>query len=684
MNILKKLLCITLALLLVTSLAACGGDAESSTTQGGSSSQGQSNNDSQSGSSGEGESSSDSDSQGTPSYDRPQDDPNTEYEEEEQEEKIWTGKISDGDLKGGGTEELPYLIYTPSQLAYALTKGGDKGYCYQLQNDIYLNDVSDKNWMKNKNNIPWVTEEFVGSIDGNGFCIYGIWFDPENAPKNAGLMNKFSGGKIKNLGIRNSFILAKEYAGGFAGIVNAADEASFENCFVDETVFVQYTTNGNHGAGGIIGYCNGGSKDRPALSLENCYSKAQVAGLNTQERVNGIIGTSWTCSYTMKNCYSVGYAPYFGKNSNTASKLLTGGAKKSEVYSNIYTDARSPIGEESFTQLSTSKMKGNGAKSSMKLDFSNTFETVSGGFPKLRIFKDISGKDVSVPSIENLSFQEREFKNGKGTEASPFIITTAEELRKVVSSDWPDTYFELGGNIKDNNTSGGMWAVMGNPWETGGNKSFAGHFDGKGYTVSGLCLNESPAEGEISSENPVGLFPKVNTKATICNVKLSNCVFSGKSYVGGIVGMITGGGKNSTEYLRISGCSVDSTVYLTGQTVGGIFGGGGGGVEISDCIFTGNISNATGSDDFNNRGNGIVGDIWSSNYKLIRCVSPEYPAYRKQFVPKEISAVYSSVELTGVTVLDLLLMKGSSAKTNMPDLDWAGRWITTTKYPTIK
>ncbi len=601
-------------------------------------------------------------------------------EEGEMASGVWSGKVAEGVQKGGGTEELPFYIYTAEELAYALTEGGADGYFYQLQNDIYLNDVSSAEWFKNKNNNPWLdTKDFNGSLDGNGFCIYGLWYDSENLFDNAGLLSSMEGGTIKNLGIRKSFIVANNYVGGFVGVASASKKV-IENCFVDETVYVQYASNGNNGAGGIIGYAAGNAESESTLDIINCYSKAQVTGRNTKERVNGIIGTAWTCSYTMKNCYSIGQAPYFASSEKNASTLLSNGVAAAEVYSNIYTDSRDAANKEVFKKLSLSKMKNSSAASSLAgFDFSAVWEAVEGGSPKLKVFTAIDGKDIAVTTaIGDVQTVKSDFTSGLGTKEKPYVVTTAEQLRKVVSSDWSGTYFSLEQDIYVNDTSKASWSLTGKGWVATTTSAFSGYFEGNGHTVYGLLLSEIPETGKNMGSGGAGLFPAISTSAVIRNVHIKDASITGKTNVGGIAGTVNGN-KNSA-CAQIIGCSVDESVILRGQTVGGIIGSGGGGANIAYCGFSGVIVEATGSSGNINRGNGIVGDIWSTNYRIAECYSANYKAYRDQFKPAVIGAVYG-VAQKGVTPVTAEQMQGEAARTSMPELNWGSYWNTTATYP---
>lgn len=593
---------------------------------------------------------------------------------------VWDGKVAENVARGGGTEEAPYLITSPRELAYAFSAGNKEGYYYQLACDIYLNDVSSVNWMNNEGNNVWLTNRsFIGHLDGNGFCIYGIYIDKAQNAKNAGLAATTENSSFKNLGIRSSFISAQNYCGAFAGIAQGSMGVSFENCFVDETVYVQYYNKGNNGAGGIIGYAATGGTKEATLTFKNCYGKAQVTGL-VAERVNGIIGTSWDAAYTMEDCFSVGQKPFHARTERQASMLLANGKKTSEVYIDIYTNAKAASGKESWKLLSAANMRGEAAAKNMSgLDFESTFQTVSKGYPKLKVFESVEGTDISVPTIDGMSEAASDFAGGKGTKESPYVIKTAEQLRLVVSSSWANTYFKLANDIYVNKTGTESWTAKAEKWIQKTDLSFAGNFDGQGHTIYGLYYDDVAAEGDIVSGG-LGLFPGVSGKAVIRNVHIKEAYLSGKAYVGAIAGQVQGNSK-STEYAQIIGCSVDDTVVLSGQTVGGILGGGGGGASITYSCFTGTIIEPTGGVA---RGNGMVGDIWSKNYKLAECYSLGYTTYRGHYTPDHLGPVYGEKAQNGVTVITPAGISGAAAESTMPDLSWGSAWKTTNGYPLPK
>ncbi len=331
----------------------------------------------------------------------------------------WDGSVASGIAKGAGTKDAPYYIESAAEFAYALSEGAGRGYYYQLSCDIYLNDVSANDWMLNKNNNAWFTgNSFNGHLDGNGYCVYGLWIDPTEPPDQAGLVAWFSGGSITNLGLRYSFIIGNKQAGGFVGRAMQGDLKQIKNCFVDESVYVW--VNSGEACGGILGYAYSYGGATASIEFENCYSKAQLYNGNTDKhrRANGIVGVSYDCGYSMKNCLAVNASPYYGPYDRWISDVVTkGGIKASEVYKNVYGTENSAQEKESWTTVSLDSIKGENAKTTLKgFDFNNTWQTVAGGTPKLRIFTGIDGKDLSVYDISLISLES--FKKPAGKPAA--------------------------------------------------------------------------------------------------------------------------------------------------------------------------------------------------------------------------------------------------------------------------
>ena len=615
--------------------------------------------------------------------------------EEPDDGKIWNGTKAEAFENGSGTEDDPYVITRGSELLLAVTTN-DKDTYYILANDIYLNDVSDIQWYKNENNNEWVkTTSFSGTLDGDGHIVYGVWYPEDTDGKATGLVSKFKTGTIKNIGVRYSCIYATQFAGGIAGYVEAGGLNTFDSCFVDETVTVGYTSTGSEvGAGGIMGFDkNDEDINAPRVEISNCYSKAALEGASS-DKVNGIVGSIWKVSITVKNCYSVNSSPYYMRSTGTVSGYFwnydknlpedqqkwSEGAESnidgrviSDAVLNNYTDTKykdtEPSSAENYSVLSRADMVGGNALESMSaLDFENVYETVEKGTPKLRIFESITGEDIDTSQDAQI------FSGGDGSKGNPYIIETVEQLRYLMeSSDTYGKYYILANDLYINDTSDPDWKTK-NPeeWYDRNDKiTFSGNFDGRGHYIYGLYVNQKPTEDTSNmNNNGAALFPICDTRAVIRNVHIRDSYISGTGYVGSIIGRLKK--YNDTTMAQVAGCSADSSVELHGQSTGGMVGGGNRGLDLQYCYFTGTVTSTA------NRGNALVGDIWSSYQRVAQCYSIGYANFRNgsNNIPSSVLVLYGTVEQNKTVVVEEEAMYGESAKSAMPKLKWDDIWYT--------
>ncbi len=247
---------------------------------------------------------------------------------------MWGG-LGDSELEGSGTEADPYLITTGEELAFVMANNGDinadaKGDHFKLTKDIYLNNVFAENWKERADNNLWYSPadkdafsamSFVGNLDGNGYCIYGIWNPKDSTAYASGLVPGASGATIKNLGIKESQIAATLYAGGFVGYCSGG-AITLSGCFTDSTVdVIQNDNSKNGGAGGLVGYVANGSASN-YLNVTNCYSLANCTSARSQStRANGILGTIWKGAHKVSDSYAFGNAPYYTESGSLLSPL---------------------------------------------------------------------------------------------------------------------------------------------------------------------------------------------------------------------------------------------------------------------------------------------------------------------------------------------------------------------------
>ena len=177
---------------------------------------------------------------------------------------------------------------------------------------------------------------------------------------------------------------------------------------------------------------------------------------------------------------------------------------------------------------------------------------------------------------------------GEGTEESPYIVSTADDLHNITESGYYKLAndIDVSGWIEENNAEGG-WSPIG-----GIGPALAITLDGDGHTVSGLRC--------YAGYTNTGLFAKIAKDGIVKNLKIELAdgnVYTESNSFGAIVGLNKG---------TISNCEVIGTVS-DGLTIGGIAGENMGSIER--CHTAGSISSATTSASVG----GICGNVSTGN-----------------------------------------------------------------------
>ena len=191
-----------------------------------------------------------------------------------------------------------------------------------------------------------------------------------------------------------------------------------------------------------------------------------------------------------------------------------------------------------------------------------------------------------------------QFAEGNGTQDNPYLIATAEQFNKM-------------GGDQDSNTTQGKYykqtADIEFPNNTFPAKSFAGTYDGQGFSIKSNGEQNSTLFNEISggevknlvidrvtvSEGRVssgGLLCRKFSNGRIENITVTSCTYSTNLVVnskpipsGGLIGIMSGG--------TLSNCCVKGTAITSKKVTGGLIGQmTGGTVEYSS--FTGNTVSA--------------------------------------------------------------------------------------------
>ena len=148
--------------------------------------------------------------------------------------------------------------------------------------------------------------------------------------------------------------------------------------------------------------------------------------------------------------------------------------------------------------------------------------------------------------------------DGEGTEESPYVVTTVEELQ-AVNQDL-DAHYILGNDIdasdtKNWNAGAGFEPIGDGDYGDRTRNSFEGTFRGQGYTIIGLAINR-PSETYAA---PFG-----DISGSVTDVKFENVeIRSDNSMVGGVAGHNRG---------EISSVSVSGSVMGEDRWTGGLVG----------------------------------------------------------------------------------------------------------------
>ena len=218
----------------------------------------------------------------------------------------------------------------------------------------------------------------------------------------------------------------------------------------------------------------------------------------------------------------------------------------------------------------------------------------------------VSCKKDKDPTLESIA--------GSGTSGDPYLISTAAQLAKLAelvnaaNANYNDKYYRLANDIDlsaygagFNNRKG--WIPIGFfEFSSGNYNPFMGNFDGAGYKVSGLYINDSNLDC-------VGLFGIV-WNGTIANLGVTGADIRGYVHVGGVAGGVV----NSI----VDNCYATGTVSgnrYVGGVVGGVVGvmiGGVAGINHSSSVTNCYAASAVSG---NNYVGGVAGEIM--NYSSI-------------------------------------------------------------------
>lgn len=186
------------------------------------------------------------------------------------------------------------------------------------------------------------------------------------------------------------------------------------------------------------------------------------------------------------------------------------------------------------------------------------------------IAKTKGGSQTDDTEIEVVDAPLQEYSGGSGTEADPWLLSTAADLKalSVSNAHWGDGFcFKMTGDID----AAGVTAPIGNAANP-----FKGRFDGNGKLVKNLAL-----EGSTVGDG-VGLFGVVDG-GRIFDLGVLDAAVNGATFTGILAGKIENG--------EVARCYTSGMVTAKSICSGGLVGENGG--VITDCYSVATVTSSS-------------------------------------------------------------------------------------------
>ena len=617
------------------------------------------------------------------------------------EAEVWDGSVATA-LTGAGTETKPYEIGNGSELAYAITSGV-KGAYYKLTADIYLNDITKIDWAAGQAadgytiNV-WYNQNYAfdGTIDGNGFIVYGLYRD-----ENPGSMVSYPGYgsalipkvatddtvTLKNLGVDCAYIEVECEASAFVATSNGT--VNVDSCYAGEKVYL----NGGDAAA-FVGYVGA---DR-AATITNSYSLATLSGASN----SGFVGNAGMSAVTISNSYNAkGALISYNKDSSYSTNI-----KVSSSYETVKSAEGTGDARYSFTDvvvISATNMMGEDAlTNTFKMPKLNTNEAFVAklGYPILKVFDktvdDGSGDDNKDDNNDDNNVGDdigiwdgsvATSLSGEGTAKKPYIISNGAELAYAIKSKGAsNNFYKITKDIYLNDITKVNWSTgeyddgyVINTW-LNHDYSFAGTIDGNGKVIYGLYFNDNTTSKTQYSQG-CGLVPEVveGNTLNISKLGIDNCFINYECGAAAFVGSVEG-----EAYVFINQCYVGENVSISAADAGAFRGYSAAGCTTSITNSYSTAKSISGTVD-----SGLVGNIWGP-LEVIRCYNANGPIMSETVVSEvALFDCYQSEEGGNnyrVTTLDAYSMQGVDVFDDvykMPYLNADGVFTVTKSYPVL-
>ena len=507
----------------------------------------------------------------------------------------WDGSAATT-LKGEGTKENPYKISNGAELYYAIVTYSNADVTVAPTEQKYFEITSDINLANQQWYVPGLTNwfdnaaynniGFNGIIYGNGHTIYK--FNSNAVSTAAGLIPVATQGtQIYDLHLVGGTLPRTDYhsyaLGGLIGL--AKGTAGSVPIIIDGCSVKNFNIAAVHGGGGFIGYSFSQSYNiKDSYVVNSTFvadaDKVTAGTANASAFVGFIDGSEINNSFAIENCYTDNLGAESAQKKESFAAAVS--------YKNVYTVNETESTTDGVTNLTADKITGAAAKTNMNgFNFNQKWQVVDGAYP-VHTTMDYRAKywDGTVADA---------FAGGTGTEADPYLISTADQLYLLANLDREAThgkFYKLTNNIAISNVYDGWanddpytWAVK-KAYLDGFtySSSFAGTLDGAGYTVSGIYYNDAITDGGTYA---YGLIPFVTGDAVIKNIRVEdvNATVSGNAYVGAVAGAahVTPEDADNpfkmVQFIAVNAADCD----ITAENAGDILGGATRGVKFELC-----------------------------------------------------------------------------------------------------
>lgn len=623
---------------------------------------------------------------------------------------VWDGTKASAYAGGTGTEDDPYLIENGGQLCLLVGSSNEAttGKYYKLTQDIYLNNVSNADWQNNNPN-TWATgwTSFSGTLDGDGHVVYGLYSVTTTGDRAAlfPTLNTSHNVTIKNIGIENGYMEAKNgiAAGLIGAIQNGSGTITISQCYVNSDVVVNTTTY----QGGLIGYLG-----HPKVTIENCYSLAQLKGTTVEGHTGAIIG------YADGNAVGSAVRKTYGVvTNNTAASFTSNSWDATRLgFSSVYGTSRGSQNQNLFnfpaiTVLTADQMQGTAAKTNMGgLDWTTIWKVNKKGYPTLRAF--MSAEEIAY---ENSLWngQAAAITEGDGSAENPYLIENGGQLYTMVTTgaDTAGKYYKITKDIYLNDVRDSDWAT-----DTGNNnwpmaKTFYGNLDGDGHVVYGLY--------SVRQEQ-MGLLPHVSGTVSVKNLGVDKAYLTSNNANAWIQTATLVGVVDANTTLTVEQCYAGKDVEIhclkSVHGLGGLIGNAGNSGVVVKLNNSYSLAKITGESVTAGTGTstwgllvGIMANAGTASQ--VKCsyavntdtsetalkvpvlsgewgaaVSDVYFIYGTDMSANYASGgAYSGTNAAKYTnILTKDQMQGAAAKTNMGGLDFNTVFYTTDSYPALR